>query len=1702
MALPTSGPISLNDIRDEFRAGHTGAHSITDYYRGGDHVPNEILGQSEQFTIDVVNGLSSPAQIHSDLFIDLRGNSQPENIVPQISFAFPSETTLFTAGATRPFGGGQFTFCLNDAGDAQTIVINADSLSLTDGAVSTTEFLDAIVSNIGNLSGVTNWTAERSGNSMTWTSTVASDRTASMAAMSRTTGTFLATALTGTTGDAADNLTITSTVLPADTTYAAFDTGDTESAEAGGITVSVTDDGTYTADGPLSTQSVGTSTTVGSWYTSGSGPDRNGFQQITIDASTAFARLQYTRAATSHTSEIRDHNNNVIYTGTDTSLVVRGPAWVEGDAGLGLDAATVEAATQVQAGARFSLAWTGNAPSRGGTTTGRGTRSDVDTTRQSISFTNTNDYIVALNANSTGGARTIDPGATVDVQDGDTDNETYRIASDGGTQNILAQDSGDQTGASHTVGGVTVTRTTGGTGFVGPLGSLDERAGGTVTGAPSENPIAQADYTVVASDSVIRLNTAGTVTYRDAVADPPFGNAVQRWWQGPAYQAGDESGFENLGTSLGTADEGTRLNFFASNNAGLSATALIHSARRSSAQLYNFGVNNTNDYPITFNADSSLGGESIDTMQIAANTDSTDFVEDATSLTYRFAWDQQALNLSATRWSVTNNRPESLQQDLFNFTIVAGGETIPVGSVARGDTETADTAGGNTATTGTWSANIFETNTVNFNQSTAGTSTTIGSVTINRTDTTIGSTQNTGTGDVANVGGINVTTAAGDEVFTGDLGAGSTLASGSNPSGAGSSVTTTYEVTAADAVIVISSFSSAPGPGDDTTTGGAYTITSSGYNPGSIANGQGRHLRGPAYVSGDSSHLTFHGTVAVGTLTVTSGGVDRGGGTVSNSVNVRRRAGVATTDITYTNNNPYDVELSSGTTGTTGTTLTASGGTFTAENQENANWTVASANINATGSGAGYAGGWSVDHTDATTSVNATYSGGRNNAQRSGAGPDGAALSITFPANTEVDQTFSLSWSVTDVTYSLPSRSQDDQPYGWGLVTGNIEFSFGGYSFSTSAPVGIGDSGGGNSGNVPGPHFSGAWGLPWYVSAGGGLQCSGTGTANVNFAGQSHQSNFNGIGAFYNLQPGAASRQPMGGPPDSTTGANNSGSGSLRIHGTTGDDGCTIRLAFSNPINDSRTDGWFPTTLGTFTGTASADTITFTNNNNQAVTLAADSTGDGGSVASGAVYNAQEADDMSDNDEWVISLGSVTGYNYTAQVAANRGSATVTHAGGDIPDVELTTTAQAIASFQTSDTINVQGSYTTVSGTSEDVGTITATNPVEGNVFSPSCVTIAVTGTELNRTITLDPGLTTPTALRDNLQQQLGTVPGFTITADDGYEYPSTGGIALESLGSTTHGASATDSWPTALAEVLGESTGITYTSTSGLACQITNGTGSDIDITNARLDVDINFTEIPTSGTMPDLRMTAVDPGTGTTTTIFNESENVTATGRVTFSGSLTTVTTWENGEHLFLRLDETDAAERPFTYTVERVRLSYSATPFGTAHPQLHLQADETTINHTIMISLVDGDGNIVADSSAGVIPNSETTTETAVLTFTYDSAISPSETVIILGEADNSSEIATAIQGAINEHDQLGATVVGRTVTVTDSMRRNVGEVTVSVNADNDAGIDDSHFEYAETVAGIDDVPINQTVPTSGEISFSNFYGTRDDNTRRDG
>jgi len=249
-----------------------------------------------------------------------------------------------------------------------------------------------------------------------------------------------------------------------------------------------------------------------------------------------------------------------------------------------------------------------------------------------------------------------------------------------------------------------------------------------------------------------------------------------------------------------------------------------------------------------------------------------------------------------------------------------------------------------------------------------------------------------------------------------------------------------------------------------------------------------------------------------------------------------------------------------------------------------------------------YRGGSEVPTTvDTTQSVNATYSGGTKGAGAGGGGYahnpnfESSALSITFPANTVVSAAVPWSWSTTNVVYGFPTRSQDDEPYGWGNVVYDASLTIGGQTYTnvnkSSQPQGGQSFFASNTGvaGVRGNHR-----LYYRVSAGSGLSFSGYSvydgpgspgslpTSNS----QSLLNDAGSVGILYNLQPGAANYQPQSSDSQHTApGADNSASGSFTITGTTGSSGCTLKMFLGEIIGNAQRVGWSPQSLGTRSGT-------------------------------------------------------------------------------------------------------------------------------------------------------------------------------------------------------------------------------------------------------------------------------------------------------------------------------------------------------------------------------------------------------------------------------------------------------------------------------------------------------------------------------------
>ena len=185
-------------------------------------------------------------------------------------------------------------------------------------------------------------------------------------------------------------------------------------------------------------------------------------------------------------------------------------------------------------------------------------------------------------------------------------------------------------------------------------------------------------------------------------------------------------------------------------------------------------------------------------------------------------------------------------------------------------------------------------------------------------------------------------------------------------------------------------------------------------------------------------------------------------------------------------------------------------------------------------------------------------------------------------------------------------------------------------------------------------------------------------------------------------------------------------------------------------------------------------------------------------------------------------------------------------------------------------------------------------------------------------------------------------------------EYPSSGGIAIEGLGSFQIETGSTENrWTSAEGTLLGQSAGWSYTPASGdsgfeanTRGQLVNNTGSTVNLANARLDIDVTILEVTDDVT--SVSLTGVAPGSSTS---FNQSNGFTfaeqtvnranVPASITFTdttiGSLNTI---DNGDVLSFSVNEFQTEDAPYTIRIDAIRLSFTQTEL------VALQAGETTI------------------------------------------------------------------------------------------------------------------------------------------------------------
>ncbi|MDD9816750.1 MAG: hypothetical protein OXU61_01220 [Gammaproteobacteria bacterium] len=1018
------------------------------------------------------------------------------------------------------------------AAEMSTITIDGSQLSNYTTAENYVEAIRTAI-NADSVGGLEDYTASGSGLVLVLTSDVQGRREFSSATLQTFTGTTVP--ITGTAPSTqteinANGVTVTAVSNPANGTYSAFDTGTVTSGGAGGITASVTNDGTF------STRSVTRRTVTGGnpqgvipgWVSVDGAGDRGdtSIRQINIQSDTVYARLVYSGG----------------FSAGPNGTMVRGPAYRSGDTATDRRGRTVDISgwPQLSAGQSIFISWRGGGVSRGEINHGQQVSSS--STRRSISFTNTNDYRVALNSNSTGGARTLQPRQTVDVQDGDTSNSAYRIASNGGNQVVPGFD-----GTTSPTGGVTASVTDDGTYTVfGPRSPAQGVSGnnwpllGSVNGR-----VPQSGTITVSSDTAAILVTAASATNSGDRASAswtigPLSGTAQISQstfiiRGPAYQSGDNVVFgavrEEGSLAAGTytfSVTGT------STNGSMSLRERTRSVVTNTRRRIDF--TNTNAYPVVLNSNSTGGARTINagvTVRVQSG--------DTTNSAYRIAANDFTIQLGTVTWTAAVNRPSSmfpLQEDVQDIVVTAGGSNIRIGDVANGASASATSAGGEISTTGTWAGSVFGTSTVNVNQQTANSS------------------------SLQEIGPINITRRSGDSLAGADVSGG---------------VTSSTDV-------------------------GQFTVSSTARSSSTTAS------------------------------------------------------------------------ISSG---------TASPGSGNGGYQLNSNW---------------------------------------NN----------GATRLAFPANTVVDASIAYRYQTTGIQWTYLGAQRE-----WRINhnAGTATITIGGQTYRTGTQGGQvryqPDNGqsfyAGNTG-VAGVYGNRAHSLYWSETAGSGLniQLNGSNAPEYNGPGapnlptgnsQALLNNANRYPQLFDSQRAINNdfnfpSNPVDGQVFSVPARDESGT--IRIHGTTGNSGSTIRMFFGSVISNGYRSGWAPRNIGSVAGTRTTYDIAATLSSTAPLnisTSAASPSGIGGTYTPGQTRTVTGQSSAN----WRLAYSAIPRYDYDFSVDADSGDATITHADGDITDVTLTTSAQELVTNTVNSTINVQGTYLSVSGTATNESAPTPAVTTTGN---------------------------------------------------------------------------------------------------------------------------------------------------------------------------------------------------------------------------------------------------------------------------------------------------------------------------------------------------------------------------------------------------
>ena len=215
---------------------------------------------------------------------------------------------------------------------------------------------------------------------------------------------------------------------------------------------------------------------------------------------------------------------------------------------------------------------------------------------------------------------------------------------------------------------------------------------------------------------------------------------------------------------------------------------------------------------------------------------------------------------------------------------------------------------------------------------------------------------------------------------------------------------------------------------------------------------------------------------------------------------------------------------------------------------------------------------------------------------------------ITFPANTTVNETIDISWSIGSSSWRGVVQS-GETPYWQFLGVSSASLTFGGVDYSPTNANARHYDGSQSFFDVSNPANAGwpqrMW---WRVESGSGLSFSGSGIGSAqsgNFPSSNSQSllaSQNSLPVLFDMNVAS----PAGSPTQNGqngTGAATSGTASFTLSGTTGSSGCTISFFLGWIVSNARRVGWAPSSLSGLSGSQTLYDYTANNSNNYAVTI-------------------------------------------------------------------------------------------------------------------------------------------------------------------------------------------------------------------------------------------------------------------------------------------------------------------------------------------------------------------------------------------------------------------------------------------------------------------------------------------------------------------